>query len=190
MLRKKSTICLAILMGLIIFGLACGNAQMDEANKLINEANALIDKAKPVSEKADNQIKDLMGSKMTSAEDIDEYKTDNKAKFDEIASLNEQSEKNISEAAGKFEQASKMQLDDKFKEYVGLKGQEFKKRAEIYRATAAFIKAFLAEKDAAKADKLTADYNKKDADLLKEANDLGGKAEKIIKDNPGLFKTN
>ena len=177
-------------MGLIILCLACGNAQMDEANKLINEANALIDKTKPSSEKADNLINDLMGSKMTAAEDIDQYKTDNKAKFDEIVSLSEQSEKNISEAAGKFEQASKMQLDDKFKEYVGLKAQEFKKRAERYKTTAAFVKAFLAEKDAAKADQLIADYNKKDADLLKEANDLGAKAEKIVKDNPNLFKPN
>lgn len=190
MLREKSPIWLVILMGLIILGSACDNGQMDEANKLINEANALIDKTKPLSEKSDKQINDLMGSKMTSAEDVDQYKNDNKAKFDEIVSLNEQSEKNVSEAAGKFEQASKMQLDDKFKEYVGLKGQEFKKRAEVHKATVAFIKSFLAEKDAAKADQLTADYNKKDADLLKEANDLGAKAEKIIKDNPGLFKSN
>jgi hypothetical protein len=189
MLRKNSTIWITVLMGLVILGLAC-DAQMDEANKLINEANPLIDKSKPLSEKARNQINDLMGSKMTQAEDIDQYKTDNKTKFDEIVSLSEQCEKNFSEAAGKFEQAATKKLDEKFKEYVGLKAQEFKKDAEKHKMTAAFLKAFLAEKDAAKADQSIADYNKKNDDLMKEANDLDAKAEKIVKDNPSLFKPN
>ena len=177
-------------MGLVILGLACDNAQIDDANKLINEANPLIDKSKPLSEKAANLINDVMGSKMTEAEDIDQYKTDNKAKFDEIVSLSEQCEKNFSEAAGKFDQASTRKLDDKFKEYVGLKAQEFKKDAEKHKMTAAFIKAFLAERDVAKADQSIADYNKKNEALMKEANELDAKAEKIIKDNPSLFKPN
>lgn len=188
MLRRKSIICLIILTGLI--GFACDAGQMDEANKLINEANAALDKNKPATEKADTMINDLMGTNMTQAEDIDQYKTDNKAKFDEVASLFEQSEKGISEAAGKFDQASKLKIDEKFKEYVSLKAQEFKKRAERQKASAVFVKSFQAENDAAKADRLTPDYNKKDADMLKEANDLGAKAEKIVKDNPALFKPN
>ena len=37
-------------------------------------------------------------------------------------------------------------------QYAAAKAQEFKKRAEIDRAAAGFVKAFLAEKDAEKAD--------------------------------------
>ena len=189
MLRKNSTIWLTILMGFVILGLACDNAQVDEANKLINEANPLIDKSKPLSEKVTGLINDVMGSKMTQAEDIDQYRTDNKAKFDEIVSLSEQCEKNYSEAAAKFDQASTKKLDDKFKEYIGLKAQEFKKDAEKHKMTAVFIKAFLAEKDVAKADQSIADYNKKNEALVKEADELDAKAEKIVKDNPSLFNS-
>lgn len=190
MLRRKSGICLMMLVGLIGLSAACDGGQTEEANKMINEANALIDKTKATNDKADSLLNDLMGANMTKAEDIEQYKSDNKAKFDEAVSLFEQSEKNISEAAGKFEQASKMQLDDKFKEYVTLKAQAFKKRAESYKATAGYIKTFIAEKDTTKADQLTADSNKKSADLIKEANDLDAKAEKIVKDNPSSFKSN
>ena len=188
-LRKKSAIWLTILMGLIILCLACGG-QTNEANKLIDEANALVDKSRPLTDKVDNLINDLLGSKMTQAEDINEYKTDNKAKFDEIVSVAEEAEKNLSEAAGKLEQASKMPIGEKFKEYISIKAQEFRKRAERQKETAAFIKAFLAENDVSKANQIIADNNKKDADIRKEANDLGEKARKIEKDNPGLFKPN
>ena len=108
-----------------------------------------------MADKTDSLIADLLGAKMTAAEDFEKYKAENKAKFDDAVSLSEQCETNIGEAAARFEQASKMNLDAKFKEYVGLKAQEFKKRAARYKATAAYLKAFIAETDAAKADRLT-----------------------------------
>ncbi|MBS1793507.1 MAG: hypothetical protein JSS81_06615 [Acidobacteria bacterium] len=166
---------------------ACGG-QTDEANKFINEANAALDKSKPATEKADTMINELMGPNMVKAEDIEQYKTDNKAKFDEVAGLYEESGKGMSEAVAKFEQAGKLKIDDKFKEYVNLKAQEFRKRADRQKAMATYIKAFLAEKDAAKSDQMVGDNNTKDAAALKEANELGAKAEKIVKDNPSIFK--
>ncbi|MEW6130612.1 MAG: hypothetical protein AB1757_26510 [Acidobacteriota bacterium] len=186
---KKSVIRLAILLGLICLSVAC-SGQTDEANKLINEANGILDKSRASSDKADRLLNELVGENLTKAEDAETYKTDNQAKFDEAVSLSEQSEKSISEAAAKFEQASKLKVDDKFKEYLGLKAQEFKKRAERFKAVAGFVKTFLAEKDVEKTDQLIADNNKKEGGLVKEADDLGAKAEKIIRDNPSLFKLN
>ena len=187
MFRKKSSIWLVVLLALISLGLACGG-QTDEANKLINEANASIDKSRATDTKITSLTNELLGENWTKAEDNEKYKADHKAKFDELISLNDQNEKMMSEASAKFDQASKMKLEDKFKEYVSFKAQEFKKRAEIYKADGAFVKAFLAEKDAEKANTLIVDSNKKSADMLKEATDLDAKAEKIIKDNPSIFK--
>ena len=189
MLKGKRSVLTIILAGLIGLNPACDVGQTDEANKFIDEANAIIEKNKATVEKAANLFGDLLGEKMTQAEDLEEYKAENKARFDEVVSLTEESEKNFGEAAGKFEQASKVQADEKFMEYSGLKAQEFRKRAEIQKTTAGYIKAFLAEPDAPKADQLTVDNNKKTADLLKEADDLGAKADKIITDNPDVFKS-
>jgi len=186
MLKSKSIIWLVLLL-VVGIGAAC-DGQTDEANKLVDEGNAIVKKSNDISAKAADSLNALMGEKMTQAEDLEQYKTANKAKFDEVVSLYEQLDKSGTEAAAKFEQASKLNTDAKFKEYAAAKAQEFKKRAEIDRVSATFVKSFLAEKDAEKADRQVADYNKKNADMIKEADGLMAKADQIVKDNPGVFK--
>lgn len=187
-MRKKSNIWLVVLLAAVSLGLACGG-QEDEANKLVNEANVLITKNNELITKSNALNTQLMGGEVLSkVEDMEKYKTDNKAKFDELISLSEQLEKNKNEAAAKFDQASKMKVDDKFKEYATLNAQELRKRAEIDKADVAFFKAFLAEKDVEKGDKLIEESNKKNTDLKKEADEIMAKSEKLIKDNPNVFK--
>ena len=161
MFRKKSSIWLAMLLGLISLGLACDSAQVDKANKLSNEATAIYNKSVEISNKTVDSFNELMGDNLVKAKNVEEYKTKNKAKFDELISQSDQLEKSGNEAAGKFEEASKIDVDAKFKEYCALKAQEYRKRAETDKARGAFIKAFLAEKDVTKADQQIVDYNKK-----------------------------
>ena len=187
MFRKKSSIWLAMLLGLISLGLACDSAQVDKANKLAKEATDIYNKTVDPSNKTVDSFNELMGDNLVKADDLEEYKTKNKAKFDELISQCDQLEKSRNEAAGKFEEASKIDVDAKFKEYCALKGQDYRKRAEADKARGAFIKTFLAEKDVAKINQQTADYNKKSGDMSKEAADISDKAEKVIKDNPSSF---
>ncbi len=188
MFRKKSSIWLVVLLAAISLSMACDGGQTDEANKLVNEGNTFIDKSKATDSKIGSLSKELLGENWVNAEDNVKYVADNKAKFDELVGLDEQNEKAMTEAAGKFDQASKLKVDDKFKEYLGLKSQEFKKLAEKYKSEATFLKSLLAEKDSDKAGKLSEDYAKKSAEIMKEAADITAKAEKIMKDNPTLFK--
>jgi hypothetical protein len=188
MFRKTNNICLAILLGIAALGFACGG-QTDEANKLVNEGNAIIAKNNEVTAKKSSMITELLGENMTKAEDLEKYKADNKAKFDELGKTIESAEKGFNDAAAKFEAAAKLNVDEKFKEYLNVTVQEFKKRAEIEKNTGTFLKAFLAEKDAEKADALVGDYNTKSASMKKEADDLTAKADKIMKDNPSVFNT-
>ena len=104
--------------------------------------------------------------------------------------LLEGSEKDLADAGGKFEAASKLDVSAKFKEYLGLKGQEIKKRSEHDKATTAFVKSFQSEKDLEKVNTLMDDYVKKSGDINKEAEDLMKKADQIVKDNPTEFKSN
>ena len=187
MFRSRS-IWLAVLLGLISLSWACDAGQVDEANKLVDEGNAIITKNNEVIQKAAALNKELLGENMTKAEDLEKYKEENKAKFDELVKMNEQTEKGFNEAGAKFEQAAKLKVDDKFKEYLNVGVQEFKKRAEIEKAGNDFVKGFLAEKNLEKIDSLVDEYNKKSIALMKEADDLKAKAEKIIKDNPAVFK--
>ena len=186
MFRKKY-IWLAILLGLISLGLACDSAQVDKANKLSNEATAIYNNTVELSNKTVDSFNELMGENLVKAKDLEEYKTKNKAKFDEIASQSDQLEKSGNEAAGKFDEAAKIDVDAKFKEYCTLKAQDYRKRAEADKARGVLIKAFLAEKDVAKINQLIADYNKKSADMSKEAEAIAAKAEQVVKDNPNSF---
>ena len=187
MFRTKSIIWLAILLGLISLGVACDSAQVDKANKLSNEATTTYNKSVEISNKVVDSFNELMGDNLVKAKDVEEYKTKNKAKFDELISLSGQLEKSGNEAAGKFEEAAKIDVDAKFKEYCTLKAQEYRKRVEIDQVRGTFIKTFLAEKDVAKADQQIADYNKKSADTTKEADAISAKAEQVVKDNPNSF---
>ena len=184
---RKTTLWLVVLLAAISFSMACGG-QEDEANKLVNEANAVIDKAKASDSKINALSKELLGDAWVNADDNGKYMADNKAKFDELVGLDEQNEKAMNEAAGKFDQATKLKVDDKFKEYLGLKSQEFKKLSEKYKAEYSFVKSLAAEKDNDKAGKMAEEYSKKSADIMKEAADITAKVEKIMKDNPTIFK--
>jgi hypothetical protein len=187
MLRNKSNFWMVILLAVVSFGIAC-DGQLDEANKLVNEANALITKSNEATNKANALTTELLGNNLAQVEDLEKHKADNKAKFDELIKLNAEAEKGKAEASAKFEQVSKMNVDAKFKEYNSLKAQEMKKAAEIDKADGDFVKAFLAEKDDEKMMGLITDSNKKSADMKKESDDLKAKAEKIVKDNPNIFK--
>lgn len=184
---RKTTLWLVVLLAAISLSMACGG-QEDEANKLVNEGNTFIDKSKATDSKIGSLSKELLGEAWMNAEDNVKYVADHKAKFDELVGLDEQNEKAMTEAAAKFDQASKLKVDDKFKEYLGLKSQEFKKLAEKYKSEASFLKSLLAEKDSDKAGKLSEDYAKKSAEIMKEVADITAKSEKIMKDNPTLFK--
>lgn len=184
---RKTTLWLVVLLAAISFSMACGG-QEDDANKLVNEANAVIDKAKANDTKINALSKELLGEAWVNAEDNGKYMADNKAKFDELVGLDEQNEKAMNEAAGKFEQAAKLNVNEKFKEYLGLKSQEFKKLAEKYKAEYTFLKSLAAETANDKAGKLAEEYSRKSADIVKEATEIAAKAEKIMKDNPTVFK--
>ncbi len=185
----KMVLGVSIVLAVGLMGIGC-NAQLGEANKLVDEANAAIKKSNDTASKTSGLIKDLFGENLSKVEDFEEYKTTNKSKIDELLKLLEGSAKDLSDAGGKFEAASKLGVSAKFKEYLSLKGQEIKKRSDLDKATQDFVKAFQAENDGDKISTLIGDYNKKSTDMSKEAEDLMKKADQIVKDNPSEFKSN
>ena len=116
MFRKKSNAGLVILLAAISLSMAC--EQTREANKLVDEAIAIKKKNIEIDAQAVGLLNELMGSNMTNADDLDKHKTVNKAKFDELIGFHAQLEKNANDAAVKYEEVSKLKLNERFKEYL------------------------------------------------------------------------
>jgi hypothetical protein len=177
-----------VMFALLVFGLACNlGDQTDEANKFVGEANDLIKKSNEQIPKANLLFTELLGS-LSSVDNLEEHKKINKAKFDELIGLYDQIEKSSGEVVGKFEAASKLKLDEKYKQYLDAKLLELKKRSEADKMSAPFVKSFLETKDIDKVNKLIEDYNAKTEVNSKEADELMQKADQIAKDNPDKIK--
>jgi len=176
-------------MMLLIFGLkACDNAQIDEANKLNDEAGVILEKENDLADKSNQLLDELLGDNLTKVEDVKAYKEKNKSKFDELISLIGQVERLGAESTDKYEQASKLKVSEKYKEYLGIKIQEIKKRTDAHKLVVPFIKEFLQTNDVDKINKLMEDFNQQTADIAKEADKLSEKARQLAKDNPNVIK--
>ena len=184
---KRNFIGIAVLLVIAGLGIACDEAS--DANKLVNEANVLVTRSNDTSSKITALYNDLLGDKLVKATDVEKYKVENKARFDELFGLIDQDEKDLNEVAAKFEKAATLKVSEKFKEYVSLSSQEYKKRVENRKAMGVFLKAFLAEKDTAKRNKLGDEYDKRSTEIGKEGDALSEKADKIVADNPAEFKS-
>ena len=183
---KNFTAVFAVLM-LIFAGLACSgdetekaNALVDEANKFVTEANKNVVDAEAKGKEFDSKV-----SAISSNEEHDKVSEFGKT---ELLPLYDKMKDNFQKAGDKFDEAGKLKLNDKYKEYLQLKASEFKKRAEYAESLKAIPKTMTDSKD----EKNYAEAVKKDVDnsqkILQDAKDIETKANKIQTDNPDIFK--
>src|SRR4051812_26884531 len=106
--------------------LACsgGGNETDKANKMVDEGNAAVQEAKKSISEAE-QLKQKMLT--TDVSHLDEARTTAK----EAIAAYDKAEAKCKEAASKYDDASRLKLNDKFKEYLTLKVKEYNKRAEM-----------------------------------------------------------
>ena len=191
MLKSAKKLWLILLL-VIVVGLACGvgDPQQREANKLVGEANALVDKYNEIVPKSDKLNEDL-NPKMNSLQNSEDFagdyaafKKENKSKLDELTGFYDQLTKLGSDAVDKFDQASKLKLANKYKEYLNSLTQQWKKRNEMNKQQAASLESMLEAKDAADFAKLK-DSVKKIDDLQKEVDELKAKTDQLSKDVSG-----
>ncbi len=165
---------------------ACGNsasntADRDKANKLVDEGNAAVDqmnkfvvdaKAKQ-DEMMHTDVRRLAEARVRAAEAITAY---------------DKAAEKCKEAASKFDEASRLNVTDKFKQYLILKTKEFNKRAELIQAAKDTPQALIESTNRSSFQNRVNSNQSKINQLSKEAEDLGAQADKIYKDNPDVFK--
>jgi hypothetical protein len=165
---------------------ACGNTStntgdLDKANKLVDEGNAAVDQVKKFFTEADGKKDEMMRTDLRRLAEARVRAAEAIAAYDKAA-------EKCKEVASKFDEASRLNVADKFKQYLILKTKEFNKRAELMQAAKDTPQALIESTNRTSFQNRVNSNQSKIDGLYKEAQDLGAQADKIFKDNPDLFK--
>ncbi|MBC7911566.1 MAG: hypothetical protein H7Y30_13750, partial [Pyrinomonadaceae bacterium] len=165
------------------FALACGALKnlgggnsLAEANKLVQEANNELKDVDRIAEDSETKLDAL--NKADDKGDSAEVKR----LLDELIKAIDDGLKHGETAADKIEKASKMEVDDKYKEYLSLKSQSLRKQVEAFKErkeAAKIMRDNYDNSDKTAMQKAKDDFKKKNSNykkLLGEAKDLSRKA--------------
>jgi len=186
--QNKLNAIFTILLAIAI-GLACsGGNQQAEANKIVDEANKKLDEAKELYIKTETRNTQLFNANVQTVQQLQSYKakTDGEAKsivadYEKIAEM-------LKEVSKQYDDVSRMELNDKYKEYAKLKSNEFAKRAEAVGIRKGNSQAFMEIDDPKMMMMKFEENNAKSDKLFKDAEDMGVKAKKMEEENKDLFK--
>ena len=181
---KNLSATLIALMLVLGVGLACSGTSSDEtekANGLVNDGNAAVADGKKIMTNAQEKITTMMGTDVS-------HLSDARTLANEAIRLYGQAEDKCKAAASKYDEASKLKIDDKFKDYLGTKVKEYNKRAEVVEALKEVPQALIDSQNRNAFISRANAANQKAESLSKEADDLAEQADKLQKDNPNSFK--
>lgn len=180
--QGHSSAVMAFLL-LIATVLACSSIgdETAKANKLVEEGNAAVQEAKKYVTDAEEKKQKMLTTKVSQ---LAEARTTAK----EVIAAYDKAEDKCKEAAKKYEEASKLKIKDKFKEYLALKVKEYDKRAELVETAKGTPQALLDSESRASFLSRANSTNGKVELLSKEADDIGAQADKLQKDNADIFK--
>ncbi len=172
--------------------LACsgsgGGSQQDEANKTVDQANAKLEEAKTLMAKTEVRNTALFSANIQTAQQLQIYKMRMGDEAKSIAGDFEKVSEMLKDVSRQYDTVSRMNLDEKYKDYAKLKSDEFAKRSDAVNIRKGNAQAF-AEIDDPRAMTTKFDENNAKSDrLFKDAEDLGAKAKKIEEDNKDLFR--
>ena len=170
----------------IAIGLACSgfddtakaNAIVDEANKFVKTANDSVEKAEKLGTEFDKRV-----SAMKTEDDLAKTRDFAKDLIKEYESMID----NFKKSGDKFDEASKLKLKDKHKEYLEIKAKEMKLRSDYSVELKKIPQSLIDSSNKAEFTSAVAKVVEKVRSMTSEAKDLGEKAEKIIKDNPDIM---
>lgn len=181
---------LALLL-LTAFALACGvlKNDLDQANKLVGEANDELKTVHKIKKDSDDKIRDFKKA-------LDDKQVDRvKSTLGDLIKMIDEGLDHGRKAADKIEEASKLNVGDKFKEYLDLKAQSFNKQVEAFEArkrSAEIFRNAYGSTDGDELEKAKDDFSKeteKYKQLMDEADEVGEKADKIQRENPDKIKS-
>jgi hypothetical protein len=167
---------------LLCLALGCNVYETDKANKLIDAGNASVTEANQLLEEANSKADKISDS--LSSEHFLEENDSIKGLAQEAATVFDKSAAKYRDGATKFDQASKLKLQEQLKQYLTLKSQEFSKHAE----QADIAKSIMEGGDGETILKKINENRDRINQIEKEATELAAKSTKIQQENKSIFK--
>jgi predicted nuclease with TOPRIM domain len=134
------------------------------------------------------QLQQLLGTGLSGAKDLAKYKSENKAALEELSAKFKRIEQNEVLITEKFRQAAQYKLNEKYKQYLELKTQEFTKQAEAAKLVNPLIASFMEAKDTDQVISRLDEFDAKYEAIRKEIVDLQAQSDQLAKANPTLIK--
>ncbi|HYJ45648.1 MAG TPA: hypothetical protein VEV81_03470 [Pyrinomonadaceae bacterium] len=182
---RKKLYALSVLLLLSVFAVSCGEAR--KANKLIDEGNAAVKEAEKFANEADAKMNEIDNSLGDFPQNRDQLKPLAQTAIDDL----DKGIAKLREAASKYDEGSKTNLDAPLKEYLSLKSQEYGKHADHLEAAKGLanlvIDPAIEDGDALKAK--GTQILERIEKLKQEWTDLAARADKIQQENKDKFKS-
>jgi chromosome segregation ATPase len=181
--RKKLYAPFALLI-LSVFIVSCAARQ---AKKLIGEGNAAVKESEKFITDANAELMELIDGLADFPQNRDQLRPSAQTALDNL----DKGIAKLREAASKFDEASKINLDAPLKEYLSLKSQEFSKHAEHLETMKGIPTAFLdtSIKDNNTLQAKFAEVKERLGKLEQEWTDLAARANKIRQENKDKFES-
>lgn len=183
-LNLKRVACFSFVLALLCFlapGCERPGDQTEEANRLVEEMNALNAKGEIIAKQAASKEEEI-GEK-----DVQKEGDAVHSLAQEQVGLYKQAAESYREAAARAEQASRLRINDWFKNYLTLKAQTFRKLAEAMDAGREGAELWVNERDLDVISEKRDQLGERAETLSKEAQDLSGQARKIEDEHKADF---
>jgi hypothetical protein len=180
--QRHSSAIVVLLLLVAAFSACNMGDESQKANKLVDEGNAAGKEAKTYVADAEAKKQKMLQTKVAQLEEA-------KATAKEAIAAYDKAEEKWKAASKKYEEASKLKIKDKFKEYLTLKVKEYNKRVELVEAMKGVPQALIDSKNRKSFNSSAKTTNQKVDTLTKEADDLAAQADKLQKDNPDILKS-
>jgi predicted phage tail protein len=178
-----------ILLAAFAFVLGCsGGDQQAEVNKIVDQANKKLDDAKDLFSKTEERNTALFNTKIQTVPQLHAYKEKMSGEAKSIVADYEKAADMLKDVSKQYDDISRMNVNDKYKEYAKLKSDAFAKRAEAIGVRKGNAQAFMEIADPKTMVSKFNENNTKAEKLFKDAADIAAKAQKIEDDNKEIFK--
>jgi hypothetical protein len=176
-----------VLLALFIatsFITSCG--EMNRANRLVEDSNNAVRESERYAEEADEKLKTLDRRR----EEFPGNREELAVIAQEAIKLLDRAAQKLREAAENYDAASRAKIDDKLREYLSLKAQEFSKHVEHLEAAREIPKSIMDSSitDFSLLNERRIEINAQIEKLKKEWEDLAARAKKIREENKDKFE--
>lgn len=189
-MKKQSKLNLILIICAAIALLpACGGSyQTDQANKIVQEANKKLEDAKSLYVKTDGRNKELFSANIRTRNDLRAYKIIGAGTAKEIVSDYEKAAQMLKEIAKQYDEVSRLNLPEKYKDYAKLKADEYNKRSEAMDVRKGNAMAFMEIDDPDTMLSKFDENNSKSDRLFNDAEEISAKARRVEDENKDVFE--